>query len=343
MRLFACFLLLLLGNICAGAAVLTEDAAIDGQYLHLEMRPNEGATIHTFTLLGTGNDFAGEGGLLQEGFGVASHYLPNRRLNEKLEALEEFTERPVLRFTYDCQGPNIQGLHVVRIMELMPNEASVKVVWRVENRGKEGQWVAPWVRNELTPGGAVDEQDRWDLPTFQGIIQPNSTKWHPASRNWYAATDPARQETLYCVFHADQTHSFLVLWDEEGPNRRAIQTAFVPFMLEPGGAWETTYRLNFVRGLQHVDFATDELAAQIDYAPAKLSALFSPASALPGLEIVARVMAKNGRVWRLPSKKFDLSPTQLARCSYEWSAPDPGRFDFLAQIQRDGKALQLGA
>ncbi|MCC6143640.1 MAG: DUF4091 domain-containing protein, partial [Candidatus Hydrogenedentes bacterium] len=269
---------------------------------------------------------------------------PNRRLNESVEIREQFTDRPVIHYTYDCNGPNIDGLHVTRTLEPLPNEASVRVKWRIENTGSETHWVAPWVRSELSPGGSVSAADRLDIPAFEGIVQPKQSAYYRAARNWAAATDPAQKETVYVVTGIDDTFAFLALNDQaDGAAEFGYETAFVPRMMKPGETWETTYRLNLVRGLDHVDFATDELAAQIDYKPGTLTLLLAPVRAMSDIIIDARVVAPNGRVWKLAGKRFDINPHQLARCTYEWDAPEDGAYEFMAQLQQRGSVVRLGS
>jgi hypothetical protein len=327
--------------LAAGAAVVQEEMEIKGNYLRLMVDPAYGGAIQDFGLVAAPGNLAGGDGLMQEGFGVGSYYVPNRRLNEKWEVLEQYADRPVISYTYDCDGPNIRGLRVTRIMEPLPDESSVRVTWTVENKGEERQWVAPWVCNHVAPGGSATPQDRFDVPTTDGILQAGEALYYPAARNWVAATDPIEKSTWYAVFNADQTHSFLAVREDEGV-KRGFQTAFVPKMLEPGAGWKTVYRMNVVRGLAHVDFACDELAGQLDYEPGKLVLLLAAVKPAPGLEIEGRVLASNGRVWKLPTKKFDISPTQLTRCTYSWSPPEDGAYDFMAQIVKDGKPLKLG-
>lgn len=323
------------------AVVVSEEIAIEGHLLKVLVSPDGGAPIEDMILVATGKDAAAGDGLVQEGFGVASYYMPNRRLNEKLEVLDTVTDRPVLRYSYDCDGPNIQGLHVSRTMEPMLDESSIRITWRVENRGQLTQWVAPWVRNPVRVGGSVDAQDRIDVPTFEGIIEVTEPGYHAAARNWVAVTDRAAQETLYGVFNIDHTHSFLILRDDEH-NETSFQTAFVPRAFPPGSSWETVYRLNMVRGLRHVDFATDELAAQIEYTPGRVEMILAPVKALPPMQINATIVGPDGESWKLPAKKFEISPTKLTRCTYEWTAPTDGAYDFLAQLLVDGKPYALG-
>jgi len=335
-------------SLLAPAAVIDGEIDIRGHHVALGMSPDEGGVLHTFGLLATPTDFAGDNGLLQEGFGVGSFYVPNRRLNEKMEALETVLDRPVLLYSYDCDGPNIQGLKVTRRMELQPDEASIRVTWTVKNAGAERQWVAPWVRNDVTPGGSVSERDRLDVPAPTGIIQPKQATYYPAARNWIAFTDPIEQETLYAVFDANHTFAFLAEpyaapTADKPLARMGAQTAFVPFLLEPGGTWETRYRLNIVRGLTHVDFATDQFAMQADYADGTLTLLFSPVAEMPDLQINAHIKAPNGETWPLPHKKFSLAPNRLARCTFEWTAPGPGAYEILAQITQGGAVVSLGA
>ena len=338
---------LFFASFTAISAEIDDEIEIQGHLVRLGMVPEDGGALHHFGLLATPSNFAGGGGLLQEGFGVGNFYVPNRRLNERMQALDTVPDRPVLQYSYDCDGPNIQGLQVTRKVELLPDEASVRITWIVKNGGKERQWVAPWVRNDVTPGGTVEARDRIDLPARGGIIQPATAGYHPAVRNWVALTDPIEDESMFLVFDANHTHSFLVepyAPDEDGdfPAFIRVQTAFVPFLLAPGQTWSTAYRLNMVRGLKHIDFATEELATQIDYVRGKLTLLFAGVKNLPDLQIDARIKGPDGKIWTLPRKQFSLAPNRLARCTYEWTAPSDGSYEILAQIEQNGKALLLG-
>ncbi|HUW60472.1 MAG TPA: DUF4091 domain-containing protein [Candidatus Bathyarchaeia archaeon] len=317
--------------LAAGGVIVGDEVRVEGDYLTLLIAPGEGGAIAELGLRATVGNFAGQGGLLMEGFGVGSYYVPNRRLNEQLEVDEAITERPVLYYSYDCDGPNIRGLHVIRTMEPIPDEASIRVQWKVVNKGDESQWIAPWVRNSTAPGGKFSTGDRIDIPTRHGIIQADHTGYYTASRNWISATDPIEQNTIYAVFNANQTHSFLTLWEPDR-KRSGFHTAFVPQMLEPGGVWETTYRLNAVRGLKHVDFASDEIAVQIDYKPGQLVLLVATAKVLKNVHIHTSIVAENGRVWKLPAKRFDIDPNRVVRCAFDWTAPGPGVYDLLARL-----------
>ena len=341
------YLSLLLLPFLAAAAVIEEEIEIQGHLIELGMTPQDGGVLHTFGLLATPTNFAGDDGLLQEGFGVGNFYVPNRRLNEKMESVDGIADRPVLQYSYDCDGPNIKGLKVTRRMELLPDEAAIRVTWTIKNEGTERQWVSPWLRNDVTPGGSVSDRDRLDLPTPRGIIQPTRKEFFPAVRNWVAFTDPIEQETLFAVFDAEHTYAFLpqpyaTPTDDEPRSHMGVQTAFVPFLLEPGKTWETRYRLNVVRGLTHVDFATDEFAVQIDYSPGKLTLLFSPVKVMSDLQINAHIKAPDGQTWALPQKKFNLAPNRLARCTFDWNAPKPTSYELLAQITQNGKIVSLG-
>jgi len=313
------------------AAPATEDLTIEGRYLKLVISPETWGSVKEFILTAVGTNYAGEGGLVQEGFGVSSPYIPNRRLNDQLETVEPGGAHPTVRYSYDCEGPNIKGLHITRVMEASPDEASLLVRWKVENKGDESQWIAPWVRNPVLPGGAFDAADRVDVPTLAGVKHLSTTAYHPASRNWAAVTDPTAGVSVYGVFNADQTHSFLAVWDST-TKRCGFQTAFLPRFLKPGESWETVYRLNAVRGLKHVDFATDELAAQIDYQSGKLVLLLSTVKSLQELQIHASVLAENGRVWKLPPKAFNIDPSIVVRSTYDWTAPGDGAYEFMAEL-----------
>jgi len=328
--------------VAAGAAMVDTDVVVQGDYVALTLSPDDAGTVGEFGLRATVGNYAGGDGLLQEGFGVANPYVPNRRLNEKLEVDETVTDRPVIHYSYDCDGPNIRGLHVTRVMEPLPHEASLRVRWRIENRGDERQWTTPWVRNDVAPGGRFGPEDRIDVPTLEGVRQVTRTQYTPASRNWIAATDPIERVTLYAVFHADHTHSFLTLWDEQ-QNVCGFQAAFVPRLLGPGDVWETTYRINAVRGLKHVDFAGEELAVQLDYESGRIQLLVAAVKPLRNIQIHPSVVAPNGRRWKLAPQRFDIDPNRVVRCTFDWQAPADGAYDFLAQL-RSGRTepLELG-
>lgn len=326
----------------AFAAPITEDATIEGHFMKVVITTDYGCTVQDFIFSATGENYASGNGMLEEGFGVGNYYVPNRRLNEQLAFRDDITDRPVLRFAYECDGPNIAGIHGIRTMEPLPDEAGMRVTWRLEHRGEDTQWVAPWVRLDWLPGGAVDGGDRMDVPTLNGILDPEASGYHRASRNWVAATDPAKKTTVYAVFNANDAFAYLVERETEGDGLAAVQTHFVPWAFEPGATWETTYRVNVVRGLEHINFATDELAAQIDYENGQLVLRLASPRALPPMEINATVIGPDGAAVNLPSKKFQLDPNKVVRCTYEWTAPGPGAYDFLAQVTSGGRPYTLG-
>lgn len=336
MQLLAC-----LAMFVSGAVVGPEGVDIQSNHLQLIMTPGGGGAIEELRLLATQHDLAGAGGLLQEGFGVGSFYRPNRRLNEKLEVVDEVTDRPVLRYSYDCDGANISGLHVMRTVELMPDQPVIYVTWRIENQGSEDQWVAPWVRNDIAVGGAFDAQDRIDLPTLDGVQGFRQSGWHAASRNWAAVTDPNAQETVYAVFHADHLHSLLADYDQTD-NHCGFQAAFIPQVIRAGTAWETRYALGVVRGLTRVDFATEEFAAQITYQSGHLDMLLAGVQAMPNTMLRLRLLDPAGEVIKMPGRKFNLASNKLIRCGYDWEAPSEGTYEVLGQFVRDGSAVPLG-
>lgn len=308
---------------------------LENQHLKLTFDPVRGGAVTDIALKTLAGNHAGPGGLIQEGFGVPNPYVPNRRLNEKLTADEKGS---TVTYSYDCDGPNIVGLHVTRTMQLVPGESAIQVKWRVENNGKESQWVTPWVRNEVALGGSVTEEDRLDAPTLSGVSRMSRSRFVPASRNWIAVTDPTASVTVFGAFNADQTHSFLGLYELVNP-LSGFQTMFLPHIMSPGGVWETSYRIGVVRGLKHVDFASKELAAQIDYAPGKLEVLLASVKTLSGVYIYPVVVAANGRRWKLDAKKFDIDPSRVVRCTFNWTAPGDGPYDFMAELKTGGKQL----
>lgn len=314
-----------------------DDVHIQGHILEWFFDKDNGGILTELHLLGNPYNLAAEEGLLQEGFGVGSYYIPNRRLNERMETVEEESSRPMLRYQYECDGPNIKGLHVSRIMEPLPNESSMRVTWTVENKGQENQWVAPWIRNDVRNGAVL----RINVPTTSGIIEPKNEGYHAASRNWAALVNTQSQDTVYVVTHADHTHAFLVL-QSEGKGVNAVQTAYVPMLVKPGDTWSTMYRLNVVRGLDHVDFASDELAVQLDYKEGMITALIAAVKPMENVHIEARIVAENKRVWKLPRKRFDVSPNKIARCTYEWDPPEQGIYEFLAQLSIGDIPIVLG-
>jgi len=339
--LAAFFVLAVLPAQAQDSMLADDDVLIEGNFLRVGLSPGMGGAIEELTLLATGSNLAGGGGVAQEGFGVASHYVPNRRMNERIEMSTTSAGHPVIVYSYDCEGPNIEGLRIVRRIEPLIDESSVRIRWTIENRGDEDQYIAPWVRHEAAPGGSAGPEDRIDFPALEGIVQPDSIAWYPAARNWAAITDTAAGETFYCVFHADHLHSLLSLRNLDR-DLLGFQAAFVPRILKSGESWSTLYRMNVVRGLQRVDFATDELAAQLDYRDGVLTALFSSVASMPQVQMVARVIAPNQRVFQLSRKQFELQPTRLIRATYDWEAPGDGNYDFLAQLRLGEDVIDVG-
>ena len=328
----------------AAGQALTEPVQIRGQHLEVELAPRGLGVMQAFRSLATGRDAVGGAGMLQEGFGVGSYYVPNRRVNERFEHIGRGQGGPVYQYTYDCEGPNIDGLYVTRTVEPMEDEASVRVRWRVEHRGDEELWVAPWARSELNPGGRHHPDQRVYTPsTSDGITAAERSGYHPAARNWIAVTDPGMQETVYGVFDAEDAYAFQTVHDS-GAERTGFQTVFAPRIMAPGDAWETVYRLNHARGLSRVDFATDELAAQITYDNGRLEVLVAAVKAIPPAIIQATVLGANGESWPLPAMRFGtgMAPGELSRVAYDWEAPGAGSYEFLAQLAVDGTAFPLG-
>ncbi|HOV33180.1 MAG TPA: DUF4091 domain-containing protein [Candidatus Hydrogenedens sp.] len=320
---------------------LTAEAEIKNQYLWLKVDPSQQGVISQLGLTNPPDNISGPLGMFQEGFGVGSFYVPNRKINEQWESISAPDGTKII-YTYDCEGPNIQGLKVKKTMQLLPNEAGLLIKMDVKNEGKETQWIAPWVANSINPGGKWNETDRLELPTTEGIISMDSSRHLLAARNWAAYTDPQLLENVCLIFHADMLHSFLAVWETK-ENKQGVQSWFIPTLLKVGDTWSTTYKLSIVRGLSHVNFATDEMACQLDYNDdGKLILLLSPNREFNNMQIKSRVLAADGRVWRLPTKKFDFQPNILIRCTYEWKAPGPGRYDFLSQLEQDGKPYYLG-
>lgn len=324
------------------AAVITDEATIEGVYTTVVLSPEEGCVVEEFVFNGSTQNFAGPLGLLQEGFGVGNYYVPNRRLNERLEGFDDNPDQPVLRYSYDCDGPNIRGIHVIRIMEPIPDESAVRVTWRLEHRGNETQWIAPWVRCDWAPGGSADANDRVDIATSAGVRNIVTSQYVQPSRNWAAATDPEKKKTVYGVFDAEQTFSILAEREREERHAATVKTHYVPQRFAPGDTWETTYRVNIVRGLSHIDFASEEMAAQIDYESGTLTVRLAAPAALPEMQLNAVVVDAQGNATELEPKRFSLDPNSVIRCAYEWTAPRPGRYDFLGQITVRNRPFTLG-
>ncbi|MFP4172014.1 MAG: hypothetical protein ACLFV4_03790, partial [Candidatus Hydrogenedentota bacterium] len=330
---------------CGFTAPAQEPVQFNGDYLSLDMVPRALGAVQQFQWTGTEDNMAAGDGLLLEGFGVGSAYIPNRRVNQELETSRGASGAPIWQYTYDCEGPNIDGLSVTRIVEPMADEASLRVRWRVENRGEETQWMAPWARNELLPGGTWDAGNRVDVAaTDRGVLGARETAYYPAARNWIAATNPEEKETVYGVFDAEATHGFQTVYE----SRREIvgfQANFTPRMFQPGEVWETTYRVNAVRGLERVDFATDEFAAQIDYNDGRLEVLIAAARSLPPLIIEATVLGDGeDEAWRLPPMRFPtaIGPRQMARIGYDWEAPESGAYELMARFRTADEVYPLG-
>ncbi len=315
---------------------------IETAYVRMILAPENGARASEFTLKTTRHNLAGVGGLLNEGFGVPSLYVPGRRLNERVDIVEEPGGRRVARYSYDADGPNIKGLRVVRTVEALPDTSSLRIRWAIVNKGDEEHWVAPWVGNSIAPGGTLDPEDRIDFPTLDGIVRATRSAFYPASRNWAAATDPVAKETVYAVFHANLLHSLLAR-TEVAQNVFGFQAAFVPRTFKPGETVETTYFLNVVRGLSHVDFASEEFAGQVDYKGDRVELVLAGARKLPLLRIRAAIRsAADGQVWQLAPKQFTLTPDVPIRCTFPWTAPGDGAYALLAKLDAGGKPFSLG-
>jgi hypothetical protein len=321
-------------------AQVKEPIDITGTQTRVVIGPEFGATVEYFGLTATATNMVGGNGLLQEGFGLANFYIPGRRINENLDLPERVTNRPAARYEYDCEGPNINGLHATRIAEPIPDTSSLRVAWRIENRGKESHWVIPWVRNDWAPGGAIDASDRLRLPTEYGIRDVMVPGMYRPARNWAAATDSTTKETIYGVFNADDAYAFTALFDSRAQHF-GLRTVFTPRMMRPGDVFETGYRINLVRGLDRVDFASDVCALQIDYEADQLAVLFAPVQGATDLEIDATIIGPDGETHRLPPKAFNFSPGRMVRCTYEWTAPSEGVYEFLGKLQQSGQPFEL--
>lgn len=323
------------------ALISASEIALDTDYLTLVGEPLRG-TVTTLSLKALPGNQAAESGLIQEGFGVSSPYVPGRRINEVSELTSDAAGK-FWRFAYDCQGPNIDGLHVTRLVEAVPGQASLRVRWRVENKGTARQWMAPWVRNDIQASGVFDTGDRVELPALAGITTIQRTGYQPLSRNWAAVTDANAALSVCSVYQADKLHSALGILEQDA-KLCGHQAAFVPRLMAPGDMWETTYRINVLRGLKHVDFASQEIGAQLDYIPGKLQVLIATVKPMQNVQIHASVVAENGRRWKLAPKKFNIDPNRVIRCTFDWTAQGDGVYEFLAQLRgADGKPLELNS
>jgi hypothetical protein len=111
-----------------------------------------------------------------------------------------------------------------------------------------------------------------------------------------------------------------------------------------GDVWETSYIIAAVRGLDHVDFATDELAAQLDHGDGKLALLLSSTTLLPEAHTRAVVTSPDGTNATMKVKRLVLAPDHLVRCTYEWQPTGDGLYEFLAKFETPGgSTVPLGA
>lgn len=323
-------------------AVVERPVEVENEYIRFIIDPKAGGTLTHFGFRGDSRNFALGPGLIQEGFGVGSRYVPNRRLNERLDVLDDIPDRPMLRYDYDCDGPNIRGLHVQRLIEPLKGEASLRVTWRIDNRGNETHWVAPWVRNFVAPGGTLDDGDRLDFATTQGLVSPRHSGYFVASRNWVALTDPQSRESVYFVFDADDLYAIQSIVDNDH-DVFGFSAAFLPRTLRPQESWETTYRINLTRGLSRVSFATDELAAQLDFAGDALTLLLSPARAREDVQFFASMTDGNETTSRLKAKTFSLFIDDVVRCTYPMERPIDGVYEFVGELRQEDAPVALGA
>ncbi len=341
-----CFLALGVCLLSAGRGVCESPAStpvaaiveVKNDLILLRLDPSQEGAVSGFTVLATGSNLVGAEGLFMEGFGVANPYVPNRRLNAWWDRSNETQDRQSYRYSYDCDGGNIAGLHVERILEVFPGTSLVHMTWRVSNKGEQRQWLSPWVRFPVKGGGP---DMRVDIPTLDGIVQAKRAAYWAASRNWVAATDPVKKETLFAVFRADHLHS--VLSFSGRPGDQGFQVALVPRLIEPGTTWETAYEVGAVRGLSHVDFAGGGLVGQIDLAAGKLTLLLASVKPMDGVQIHAKIVSADGKSTALPGKQFNVEPEQLARCTYDWVPPAHGAYRFVGELRKNGKPMALGA
>ena len=145
------------GLICPGL-LRAEDSpqpttTVQGQFVKISADPGSGQITEMSSPLAPANLVATYG-FLNEGFGIVSPYIPCRRINEQWKEAVSPTGQTAWGFSYDCEGANIDGLHITRTMEPLTDEASLRVNWKIENKGQQCQWIAPWMRNDCAPGGS---------------------------------------------------------------------------------------------------------------------------------------------------------------------------------------------
>ncbi len=329
--------------VCASGVSWAQSPSIDleGRWSVVSLDSARDGLVTRFALKSTNHNFAAGPGLIDEGFGVGSFYVPSRRLNSKTLPSEKSAGHPIVTTTYECDGANIDGLNITRVVEPHLDGAQLRVSWSVVNKGTEEQWVAPWVHQTVSPGGTPEGGDRVDVPTVNGIRRMTESGYHLAARNWAAVTDAASGETFCTIFNADLLHSFLIECDPS-LGWYGLQGNLLPRVFKPGESWQTVYYLTIVRGLAHVDFASEELAAQIDFKGDRLEVVLASAIPLPACEISAGIRGEDGQKWPLPKKKFALNPQRPVRCTYPWTAPGEGAYEFLARLEVNGKPLLLG-
>lgn len=323
----------------AMAAETTRAIDVAGANLRYRVDPQMGGAITDFRLRGGTTNIAGEAGLSLEGFGAGSYYAPSRRINGRAEVDDSDSANPVVTVRYECQGPRIDGLHVERRIEFVPHASSLRMTWTIENRGQADQWVAPWVRIQPLPGGAWDEQDRIFLPTPVGIISPESDGFHLATRNWAAVTDAAARETFYAVFDAENLHSWKSL-GPDNPGGAGLEAWFVPFALNPGESWSTTYTMALVRGVERVDFATERGAGSLRYRDETLTVTFAAAETIANAGFQS-VLLDGDTPRALPERRFSLERDSSITLTYPNTPLQKKAYDFLAQVTADGEVLSM--
>src|SRR5690606_2560087 len=64
---------------------------------------------------------------------------------------------------------------------------------------------------------------------------------------------------------------------------------------------------------------------------------------LPARDMSAVVAGADDRSWTLPRQRFTAAPDKVIVCSYEWTAPGDGAYEFMARLKAGGRDFPLNA
>jgi hypothetical protein len=174
-------------------------------------------------------------------------------------------------------APVLAGLELTKTYRVSPDAAQVEVSVKVVNRGAQPMAISYWSHHapslgaeELAKAGLHDyEHVEFLYPTDGGVaaivppggdllfappdapLTPGQEDFEKSARkgvlrgNWVMEFCPMTQEAFRCVFELEQLTQ---VYTCRGAQPSTLEWMYRPTTLPPGGAWQTTYRLEYYRG-----------------------------------------------------------------------------------------------